>query len=108
MSFEFEISDVLPANPTEVFAAWISSTQHSAMTGSPAQVSAEVGKPFQAGDGYITGYNLAFNPPHRILQSWRTRDFSDEEQDSLLEILLAVEGEGHAYYRPAQQIAGTR
>ncbi len=94
MNFEIEVTDVIPASPQQVFAAWTSSAGHSAMTNSPAQVSAVVGEAFQAGDGYIRGYNLALEPPRRILQSWRTREFTDEEQDSLLEILLESEEGG--------------
>lgn len=93
MTIEFEISDVIPASPEEVYAAWTSSAGHSAMTGSPAQVSDKVDETFHAWDGYIQGYNLALKAHRRILQSWRTNDFSDEEGDSLLEVLLEAEGD---------------
>lgn len=93
MSEEFKISDVIPASPAEVYAAWTSSAGHSAMTDSPAQVSDKPGEPFQAGDGYIQGRNLELEPPHRILQSWRTEDFSNEDPDSRLEVMLEAAGE---------------
>jgi len=94
MSIEFEISEVVPASPEEIFAAWTGSAGHSAMTGSPAQVSDTVGEVFQAWDGYIRGKNLELEPPFRILQSWRTVEFGEDEADSLLEVLLAAEGAG--------------
>jgi len=34
MSLEFEISEVIPASPEDIYAAWTSSAGHSAMTGS--------------------------------------------------------------------------
>ena len=94
MSIEFEVSDVIPASPDAIYAAWLSSDEHSKMTGSPARVSADVGHDFEAWDGYIQGKNLELQSPRRIYQSWRTSEFDDDEQDSLLEVLLEMEGNG--------------
>jgi uncharacterized protein YndB with AHSA1/START domain len=38
--------------------------------------------------------NLELEPGRRILQSWRTDEFSPEEADSRLEVLLEPEGDG--------------
>jgi hypothetical protein len=62
------------------------------MTGGKAQVSDQVGGEFTAWDGYIKGKNLELQSPLRILQSWRTSDFQEEEPDSLLEIAFIPEG----------------
>ena len=94
MSIEFEISEVIPAKPETVYAAWINTKEHSRMTGVLAQVSAKVGEPFTAWDGYIQGKNLELEPPNRILQQWRTSEFDDSEKDSFLEILFEPDGEG--------------
>ena len=94
MSINFEVSEVFPAIPEKVYAAWISSKEHSKMTGSPAEVSDKAGKPFEAWDGYIQGKNLEMDPPNRILQSWRTSEFEESDKDSLLEILFESEGNG--------------
>jgi uncharacterized protein YndB with AHSA1/START domain len=87
-AIQFEVSDVIPANPEVVFSAWLNSEEHSLMTGAFATVSANIGEPFEAWDGYIQGKNLELDPPMRILQSWRTSEFSEDEEDSRLEVLL--------------------
>ena len=92
MSIQFEISDVIPATPEEVYHAWLNSEEHGDMTGGSAQVSDIVGEPFESWDGYIQGKNLELESPKRILQSWRTSEFEDSEGDSLLEILFKPEG----------------
>ena len=88
MSISFEVSTLLSASPSEIYNAWLSSEGHTAMTGSPAMASSRVGETFEAWDGYITGDNLALEPGHRIIQSWRTTEFNSVEKDSRLEILL--------------------
>ncbi len=88
MSVEFEVSDVIPASLDQVYAAWLDSEEHSAMTGSPARVSAKVGGKFEAWNGYIRGKNLELEPSSRILQLWRTSEFKDSDEDSLLEVLF--------------------
>ena len=88
MTYDFEVSDVLPATPGEIYDAWMSSDGHSAMTGATAQVDARVGGAFDAWDGYITGRTLALEPGRRIVQSWRTSEFSAVDVDSEIEVLL--------------------
>lgn len=39
----FTLSDIIPATPADIYAAWLSSAGHSAMTGSPARVDGNVG-----------------------------------------------------------------
>ena len=93
MAIEFVVSTLLPATPEEVYNAWLSSKGHAAMTGSAASISAEVGGEFDAWDGYIHGKNLELVPNKRIVQSWRTSEFSKDEPDSRLEITLEPSGE---------------
>jgi len=94
MSIEFEVSDVIPASPVEIYEAWLDSEEHSRMTGGRAKVSPSVGDNFEAWDGYIQGRNLELEYPRRILQEWRTTDFDDTEKDSKLEILFDPASEG--------------
>lgn len=94
MRIEFEVSDIIPAAPQAVYAAWLDSDQHSKMTGSPARVSSRVGDTFEAWDGYIEGTNLELEPNSRILQRWRTSEFADSDEDSLLEVTFELEGSG--------------
>ena len=94
MSVEFDVSDVIPASPEEIYEAWLDSEEHSRMTGGQANVSSNVGDTFEAWDGYIQGQNLELEYPSRILQEWRTTEFDETEKDSRLEILLDPAGEG--------------
>lgn len=86
---QFEISTVIPAKPEEVYKAWLDSKGHSKMTGSKAKVSDKVGGSFEAWDGYISGSNLELKPGKKIVQTWRTSEFAESEEDSRLEITLA-------------------
>ena len=93
MKNQFTISTILPAVPEKVFRAWLSTEGHSAMTGSPAKVEPRVGGVFTAWDGYISGKTLELKPYTRIVQAWRTTEYSEKDPDSRLEIELeAVKG----------------
>ena len=82
MAFEFTVSDVIPASPEQVYAAWLSGKSHAAMTGGgPATGSTKVGGRFTAWDGYIAGKNLKLEPGRRIVQSWRTTEFKDGDAE---------------------------
>lgn len=94
MPIEFELSERFSQTPGRMYAAWLDSDEHSKMTGSPAKVTGEVGDVFSAWDGYIEGRNLELESGRRILQSWRTSEFTGSEEDSLLEILFEEEGTG--------------
>ena len=94
MKIEFEVSGIIKASPEQIYIAWLSSEGHSGMTGSPAVVSNVVGGEFHAWDGYIQGRNIELEPNARILQSWRTTEFKDTDEDSQLEILIEATGGG--------------
>jgi activator of HSP90 ATPase len=94
MAIEFIVSTVIKAFPEEIYEAWLSSDRHAKMTGGSANITAELGAEFEAWDGYIQGRNLALEPHKRIVQSWRTADFSDDEQDSQIEVLFEKKGDG--------------
>ncbi len=93
MTLAFEVSAIILSTPEKIYQAWLDSKQHGEMTGGAADVSAVEGEAFQAWDGYIQGKNLNLIPNQRIVQSWRTSEFEDSEEDSRLEILLE-EAEG--------------
>lgn len=88
MAKKFTVSAVIPATPQEVYAAWLDPKQHGKMTGSKARGGGKVGDTFEAWDGYINGTNLELKPGKKIVQSWRTVEFSDDEEDSHLVITL--------------------
>jgi activator of HSP90 ATPase len=89
MPFDFTVSDIIPASPREIYAAWLSSDGHAAITGgAEAEASGEVGGAFTAWDGYISGRNLALEPDRRIVQAWRTTQFTDTDPDSEIDVIL--------------------
>ena len=94
MSYDFVVSDVIPATPQAIYNAWLDSAGHTAMTGEQAEASAQPGAPFSAWDGYISGANLELEPYSRIVQLWRTPEFSDADPDSQIEVLLEPVPEG--------------
>src|SRR5262245_61239921 len=85
------LSAIVATTPADLYAAWLDSDRHSAMTGGRAQVDAKVGGLYSAWDGYIEGAILDLQPGLRIVQSWRAADFPRGAPPSRLEItLLAV------------------
>lgn len=85
---EFTVVEVFNASPEQVYKTWLTSEGHSGMTGGSANISDKVGEKWSAWDGYISGSNLELTSFSRILQSWRTTEFAENEADSRLEILL--------------------
>jgi uncharacterized protein YndB with AHSA1/START domain len=89
MTYDFELSCILPASPEVVYDAWLDSKAHSLMTGGAAKISKRIGGAYSAWDGYITGETLALIPGKRIVQSWRTTEFADADPDSTIAVALA-------------------
>jgi uncharacterized protein YndB with AHSA1/START domain len=94
MPYTFTLTATIPASPVEIFEAWLDSIGHSEMTGGEATMSDEVGAEVTAWDGYISGRNLELVPGERIVQSWRTSEFADEDQDSIITVVLQEVDEG--------------
>jgi uncharacterized protein YndB with AHSA1/START domain len=88
MHYAFTLTTTLPASAQEVYEAWLNSLAHTEMTGSEAIMSDEVGDEVAAWDGYIAGRNLELVPGRRIVQSWRTSEFTDEHEDSIITVTL--------------------
>lgn len=94
MPYSYTLSTVIPASPAEIYQAWLDSILHSEMTGGEANMSDEVGADVSAWAGYITGRNLELVPGERIVQSWRTTEFEEALEDSIVTILLRETEEG--------------
>ena len=86
--YAFTLTTTIPASPQEIYEAWLDSVVHSEMTGGEASMSDETGAQVSAWDGYITGRNLELVPGERIVQSWRTTQFTDEHEDSVIVVTL--------------------
>lgn len=76
-----------------IFEAWLEGESHAEMTGSPATGSATVGSKFTAWDGYISGKVLEVRPYEKIVMSWRTSEFSEDDADSRLEVRFVAESD---------------
>ena len=85
---KFTLTTKIAATAEQIYMAWLTSEEHSKMTGGIANVSDKIGAKFTAWNGYIEGQNLELEPYSRILQSWRTLQFEKDEEDSQIEIQL--------------------
>jgi len=94
MSYSFTLTTTLPAAAQEIYEAWLDSIAHSQMTGGEARMSDELGAEVSAWDGYISGRNLELVPGERIVQSWRTTQFADEQADSIITVTLEETADG--------------
>jgi uncharacterized protein YndB with AHSA1/START domain len=93
MPYDFRLSAVIPASAQQIYDAWLDSLGHSEITGSMATMSVKVGAEVSAWGGYINGRNLDLVPGERIVQSWRTSQFTDDHGDSIITVTLeAVSG----------------
>ena len=88
MKNDFTLTATLNAKADAIYKAWLSTQGHTLMTGSPAKVDGRVGGAFTAWDGYIWGTFLELEENKRIVQAWRTGEFSEEHEDSHVEIIL--------------------
>ena len=94
MKDAFELKVKFSVNPPTVYNAWLDSEEHSKMTGGEASCSSKEGGEFSAWDGYITGKNIQLNQYKKIIQSWRTSDFKNNDEDSELIIEIQETDEG--------------
>lgn len=95
MAISFTVSDIIPTSKEAVYNAWLDGEKHAKMTNTGvALASTLVGDSFMAHDGYITGKNVDLVPFTKIIQTWRTAEFTDEEEDSLIEVTFKDKGDG--------------
>lgn len=91
MNNEFTLTAAFNTSAENIYKAWLSTQGHTQMTGSPAKVDGREDGDFTAWEGYIWGTFLELEENKRILQLWRTSEFPEEADDSLVEILLEEE-----------------
>ena len=91
---DFTLTTQIKATAKQIYKSWLSTQRHSKMTGGAAFISDKIGDSFTAWDGYISGKNIELVPYNKIVQSWRSSNFEDKEEDSQIEVLLSEqEGE---------------
>lgn len=89
MSESIRVKFSIHAPAKAIYDAWLSSAEHTAMTGARATASRLVGGAFSAWDGYITGKNLLLLDSKKIVQSWRSSEFPEDAADSVLSVQLS-------------------
>lgn len=94
MKESMTLTVILDTSPDQIYFAWLNSEQHTQMTGGEAECGNSVGDNFTTWDGYIFGKNLELTLNKEIIQSWRTTEFDDKDEDSKLIIRLEEVKEG--------------
>ncbi|MCB9658986.1 MAG: SRPBCC domain-containing protein [Sandaracinaceae bacterium] len=85
---EVQVSSLIPASPNAIYAAWMDSRRHSAITGSVAVINPWVGGRVSARARFVEATHVKLDTGKQILLAWRTQDFPPEAADSHVEILL--------------------
>jgi uncharacterized protein YndB with AHSA1/START domain len=88
------VSFVVPAPPDEVYSAWLDSARHGAMTGTRAEIEPRTFGRHMAADGYIEGVILELDAGRRIVQTWRSSEFTKSSPDSRLEVRFGADAGG--------------
>ena len=86
-------SVVLPASAGRLCEMYLHADEHAKMTGHPVKIAAEPGAVFEAFDGMLSGEILQLIPGQLIVQSWRSAEFREEDDDSTLILMFSAEGE---------------
>ena len=76
---------IIPAEPSDVYAAITNPLTIQLWTGDPAEMSTEPESEFSLWDGAIVGKNLEFETDKKIVQQWY---FGDQAEASIVTIKL--------------------
>jgi uncharacterized protein YndB with AHSA1/START domain len=78
------------ATPERLYAMYVDPALHAAAIGAPVSISDRPGAAFWASEegGGVRGRNLALVPARMIVQLWRAANWRDEDDDSILTLLL--------------------
>ena len=76
---------IIPAEPSDVYAAITNPLTIQLWTGDPAEMSTEPESEFSLWDGAIVGKNLEFETDKKIVQQWY---FGDQAEASIVIIKL--------------------
>jgi activator of HSP90 ATPase len=94
VSESLNVFSIFPVPSKRIYEAWLDSKEHSAFTNSEAIIDPRVGGEFSTWEGYITGKTISLEPFTRIIQSWRTTDFNEDDPDSRLEVTFEAMDSG--------------
>lgn len=88
MKESIRLKEIFKVQPIVLYNAWLNSETHTKMTGGEAICEPKKGVKFSAWDDYIFGENIDLIENQKIVQTWRTTEFKDSDEDSILEIRL--------------------
>lgn len=69
-----EQTETFNASPHDVYELLMDSEKHTKFTGAKATISREIGGPFTAYDGALSGTILELVPDSKIVETWRGSD----------------------------------
>jgi uncharacterized protein YndB with AHSA1/START domain len=79
----------------KLYKAWLDPVHHPAMSfGTEAELDPQVGGAHRTGDGYIWGVFEELVPGKKIVMTWRTTDFGEDQPDSRVELTFSDAKEG--------------
>ena len=88
MKESFTIKETFNATPSQIYEAWLDSEKHAKMVDGDAECGKNEGDSFTIWNGYIEGKNISLTPNKEIIQSWRTTEFDESDEDSKIVIQL--------------------
>ena len=83
----------IPAEPIEVYHAYLDTKKAEDFTGQKATGNPRVGEKMTQGDGYITGKYLDLVEGKTIVQEWTTTEWPKGYGPSILELTLKSKGD---------------
>ena len=106
-------TELIPAEPVDVYEALMDAKRHSEFTGSKATSDPRVGGEFTAWDGYIFGKNLKLESGKRIVQEWKTTEWPTDYPPSIVEFTFRQTKDGTELTMvhqnvPAEQVSSYR
>src|SRR5467141_1673653 len=82
------------SSPETVYRAFLSSKEHTEFTCSEAKCSARIGGRFTAWGKYISVKNIKLVKDKMMVQEWKTSEWPEGYEPSILKISLKKKGEG--------------
>jgi activator of HSP90 ATPase len=82
------ISATFNTDAAFLYKFFLDSKLHTVITKSKAIINNKIGGKFTAWDGYIKGEFVSLEKNKRITQKWRTTEFHQNDQDSILKITI--------------------
>jgi activator of HSP90 ATPase len=92
MLHSIRLAAELAAKPAEIYAMYLDTKTHAAITGAPVAIAARGGAKFSAFGGALSGRILHLVPGRTIVQAWRSTEFKRGDADSILILTMLPHG----------------